>query len=86
MISSLLICPTWACAVVFASPAMAGGREPDISPVEAQMLLSATGLNVGTVRRVGEKGNFRVDGLKFSAEGRWIVIRVLATRVKGAVR
>lgn len=63
----------------FVSPrhAAAGDRAPALSAEQARALLSMSGANVGTVRMLAGVGRVRIDGLTVSAEGRWIVIRVL---------
>jgi hypothetical protein len=55
----------------------AGDRAPVLTADQARALLSMSGANVGTIRRLDGVGRVRIDGLTVSAEGRWIVIRVL---------
>jgi hypothetical protein len=67
-----------------AEPATAAPRHeaPAITAEQAQLLLSMSGANVGTVRALNGVGRVRIDGINVRAEGRWIVIRVLPTRLK----
>jgi hypothetical protein len=54
---------------------------PALSPAQAGALLGANGLMVGTIRLLPNFGRVRVDGLHVETEGRWLVIKVLATKL-----
>lgn len=68
-------------AAVLFSAASASPR-PSISPDDVRQLLSMSGVNVGTTRRLGDGHLYRVDGIQVTQDGRWIVIRVLPTLVQ----
>lgn len=55
-------------------------QAPDLSPGALMRAFAEIGLRVGVVRTI-EGSTVRLDALQVTADGRWIVIRVLPKRV-----
>ena len=65
-------------ALAKAFPHSSGG--PDIPLGLAQQLLAASGIGIGTVKRVGDQ-NYAISDIKIESAGKLIVVRILPRRV-----
>lgn len=69
-----------ALALAFLIVPAGAAQAPALSPDAFMRALSSIGFKIGAVRTI-EQVTVRVDGLRVESDGKWLVIRVLPTRV-----